>query len=87
MVASELERMADPHNLESAQHNIRNVPNYAAAQDVYDNPDKHILIMNGGMVDGHHYLAKALKGKVSKSLPVIDLTPARFQVESMQGAE
>ncbi len=82
MVAPELERMADPHNLESAQHHIRNIPNYACEQDVHDNEDKHILVNNGRIVDGHHHLAKALKGKVSKSLQVIDLTPARFQMEA-----
>lgn len=79
MVAPELERMADPHNLETAMHNIRNLPNYAAAEEVHGAEDKHILVMNSKVVDGHHFIAKALRGKVTKSLPVLDLTPARFQ--------
>lgn len=79
MVAPELERMADPHNLESAQHHIRYCTNGSCADEVHANEDKHILVNNGRIVDGHHHLAKAIKGKVSKSLPVIDLTPTRFQ--------
>ncbi len=83
MVASELERMADPHNLESAQKHLRYCTNGSCADEVHENEDKHILVNNGRVVDGHHFLAKALKGKVSKSLPVIDLTPARFQTASL----
>lgn len=79
MVPSELEKMADAHNLESAQKHIRNVPNYACSQDVHGDQDKHVLIQNNKVIDGHHFIAKALKGGVTKSLPVIDLSPARFQ--------
>lgn len=79
MVASELERMADPHNLESARGNLRYCTNGSCADEVHSRNEKHILINNGRVVDGHHFLAKALKGKVTKSLHVIDLTPARFQ--------
>lgn len=79
MVASELERMADPHNLESAQRHLRYCTNGSCADEVHASEGKHILVNNGRVVDGHHFLAKALKGKVSKSLPVIDLTPTRFQ--------
>lgn len=81
MVASELEPMADPHNLESARKNLRYCTNGSCADEVHANEEKHILINNGRVVDGHHYLAKALKGKVTKSLHVIDLTPARFQAQ------
>jgi len=79
MVPSELEKMADAHNLESAQDHIRNVPKYACSDAVHANTDKHVLIMNGSVVDGHHFIARALRGGVTKSLPVIDLSPARFQ--------
>ena len=82
MVAPELERMADSHNLESAQKNLRYCTNGSCADEVYANEEKHILVNNGRVVDGHHFLAKALRGKVTKSLPVIDLTPIRFQIES-----
>jgi len=80
MVASELERMADAHNLESAQKNLRYCSNGSCSEEVHANQEKHILVNNGRIVDGHHYLAKALKGKVTKSLHVIDLTPTRFQL-------
>lgn len=79
MVPSELEKMADAHNLESAQKHIRNMPNYACSDAVHGSTEKHVLIQNNQIVDGHHFLAKALKGNVTKSLPVIDLTPSRFQ--------
>lgn len=79
MVASELESMADPHNLDSARKNLRYCTNGSCADEVHANEEKHILLNNGRVVDGHHYLAKALKGKVTKSLHVIDLTPTRFQ--------
>lgn len=79
MVPSELEKMADAHNLESAQRHIRNMPNYACSQDVHGDQEKHCLIQNHKLIDGHHFLAKALKGGVTKSLPVVDLSPARFQ--------
>lgn len=84
MVPSELESMADPHNLESANHHIRYTPNHACSDEVHENKDKHILINNGRIIDGHHHLAKAIKGKVTKSLPVLDLTPARFQTAAMR---
>lgn len=79
MVATELEHMADSHNLEAAQHHIRNCTNGSCSEEVHNSKEKHILVNNGGIVDGHHFLAKALKGKVTKSLHVIDLTPTRFQ--------
>lgn len=79
MVASELEPMADQHNLEAANSHLRYCTNGSCADEVHATQDKHILVNNGRIVDGHHYLAKALKGKVTKSLHVIDLTPTRFQ--------
>lgn len=80
MAASELERMADPANLESARNHIRYCTNGSCADEVHANEEKLILVNNGRVIDGHHYLAKALKGKVTKSLHVIDLTPVRFQL-------
>jgi hypothetical protein len=50
-----------------------------AAAIVHGSPDKYVLLMNDRLIDGHHFLAKAEKGKVSKSLPVLDLTALRFQ--------
>lgn len=79
MTAAELLRKADSHNLESAKNTIRYNTCQSCAEEVHGNEDKHVLIMNDRVIDGHHFLAKALKGKVTKSLPVIDLTPARFQ--------
>ncbi len=84
MVAPELERMADPHNLESAKRNIRYCSNGSCADEVHANSEKHILVNNGRVVDGHHFLSKALKGKVTKSLPVIDLSPLRFQTAQLR---
>lgn len=83
MVASELERMADTDNLESAQKHLRYCTNGSCSDEVHANEEKHVLINNGRIVDGHHYLAKALKGKVTKSLHVIDLTPTRFQLAKL----
>lgn len=84
MVAPELERMADPHNLETATNNLRYSSNASCSDEVHSRQEKHILVNNGRVVDGHHYLAKALKGKVSKSLHVIDLTPTRFQTAKLK---
>lgn len=80
MVASELEKMADPHNLESAHEHLKSTPNYECADAVHGSTEKHVLTLNGKVVDGHHFIAKALRGKVTKSLPTLDLTPARFQL-------
>jgi len=79
MVASELEKMSDPHNLESAKKNLKYCSGESCAEEVHANSEKHVLVNNGRVIDGHHFIAKALKGKVSKSLPVIDLSPIRFQ--------
>jgi capsid protein len=79
MTASELSTKADPHNMESARKNIKGLTIAKAAEAVHGAPDKHVLMMNDKVVDGHHHLAKAIKGKVTKALPVVDLTPLRFQ--------
>lgn len=76
MTVSELLPKADPHNMDAARKRIRYCRNGACAEEVYANSEKHVLMMNDRVVDGHHYLAKAEKGRVTKSLPVIDIIPA-----------
>lgn len=83
MTVPELLAKADAHNIQTARHNVRNKTNTDCATDVHSNLTKHILVMNDKIVDGHHHLAKAEKGKVSKSLQVIDLTPIRFQTAAL----
>jgi hypothetical protein len=79
MTVPELLDKADQQNLKTAQRRIRNRTNAAVAAEVNERPDKHILVMNDRIIDGHHHLAKAEKGKITRSLPVIDLTPLRYQ--------
>jgi hypothetical protein len=79
MTVPELLSKVDTHNMQTARKHMKYIPSYAAREKVDDTPEKHILLMNGNIVDGHHFLATAEKGKVTKSLPVIDLTPTRFQ--------
>lgn len=79
MTVPELLPKADPHNLDTARKHIRYATNGACADEVHANEDKCILINQDRIIDGHHFLAKAEKGKVSKSLPVIDISPVRFQ--------
>jgi len=79
MTVPELVNRADQHNLASAREHIRKCSGRACGEEIYASEDKFILIMNDRIIDGHHFLAKAEKGGVSKSLPVLDLSPARFQ--------
>lgn len=85
MVADELVGKADPHNLASARVNVeKGMSKSAAADEVHKRREtKPLLMMNDRIVDGHHFLAKAIHGKVTSSLHVIDLTPARFQMETL----
>lgn len=83
MTVPELLAKADAHNLETARKNIRYCTNGSCGDEVHANAEKAILLMNDRIIDGHHFLAKAEKGKVSKSLPVIDLTPVRFQTAAL----
>lgn len=78
MVVEELIHKADPHNLKSALDHISGDPK-KLAKEVNDRSDKYILMMNDRIIDGHHFLAKAKKGKVTRSLKVLDLTAHRFQ--------
>lgn len=79
MTVPELLHKADAHNLATAQTHLVDMSPESAAQEVHEKEGKFILIINDRIVDGHHFLAKADKGSVTKSLPVIDLTPTRFQ--------
>jgi hypothetical protein len=88
MVADELVGKSDPHNLATAEVNVRKrLSQKAAATEVHNRREtKPILVMNDRVVDGHHFIGKAMHGKVSSSLHVLDLTPARFQMEKLQPA-
>lgn len=80
MTTKELAPKADQHNLAAARRNVGSVSKKACADEVYQQRGKKfVLINNDQIVDGHHYLAKAERGRVTASLHVIDLTPARFQ--------
>jgi hypothetical protein len=82
MVASELAMMADLPNLKLARANVSKLEKAKAAKMVFDQlkkGEKFVLILNGKVVDGHHFIAKAERGGVTSSLDVIDLTPLRFQ--------
>lgn len=78
MVASEIEKLVDPHNYKAAQKFVKDLKlNY---KDVYDKlHDKYILLVNHRVVDGHNFLAKVKKVGLSNSINVLDLTPARLQ--------
>ncbi len=83
MTAKELISKADPHNLSTAKANVKDADCKECRRHVQlkaRRGSKFILIQNDRIVDGHHYLAKAMKGNVSMSLNVLDLTPARFQL-------
>ena len=80
MTTKELASKADPHNLAAARKNVGNMSRKACADEVYQNRGKKFVLLNNDkMVDGHHYVAKAERGRVTASLHVIDLTPSRFQ--------
>lgn len=86
MVADELIGKADPHNLSSAMANVeKRMSQKAARSEVHARREtKPILVMNDRVIDGHHFIGKAIHGKMSSSLHVIDLTPARFQLEALR---
>lgn len=80
MTVSELLSKADAHNLANAQRRVGRRTIASAAAEVLERREKHILLLNDRIIDGHHHLAKAEKGKVTSSLPVLDLTPLRYQL-------
>lgn len=75
MTAAELISKADPLNLDAARKRIRYQSCESCGEEVHANEEKHLLMVNDRLIDGHHFLAKAEKGKVTKSLPVLDLIP------------
>ena len=80
MVVSELLPKADPANLEAARIKAQKTTRADASDNVNGTRDsKYVLLLNQTVVDGHHFLANAEHGKVTTSLNVLDLTPARFQ--------
>ena len=79
MTAPELLAKADQHNLATAQRRVSKRTVASCASEVIERKDKHILLLNDRIIDGHHHLAKAERGKVTSSIAVLDLTPLRFQ--------
>lgn len=80
MTVAELLKMADPDNLEAARKRLKYCTNGACADEVHANTEKHVIVQNNRVIDGCHFIARSEKGKVTRSLPVIDISPARFQV-------
>jgi hypothetical protein len=84
MVADELIPKADPHNLKSAQEHIKGESKKKLGKEVYEKSDsKYLLLVNDRLIDGHHYLAKAIAAGVTRTLKVLDLTALRFQEKSL----
>ena len=82
MVAAELVSKADPENLKVAKTHIKDSDRDECFNEVRDhtsNGTKYILLLHDKMIDGHHYLAKALHAGVTSSLGVLDITPLKFQ--------
>lgn len=81
MTVKELLTKADPVNLQTARKHLGTLRVSRAADEVIaktKDGSKYVLLMNDRVIDGHHFLAKAERGKVSSSLNVLDLTPARL---------
>ena len=57
------------------------------AAEVNERGDKYILLLNDRIIDGHHHLAKAERGKITRSLPVLDLSPLRHQAAAEKTGE
>lgn len=88
MVVSELLPKADPHNLELAQEHVKGISKKKLDEEIYEKSDeKYFLLMNDRLIDGHHFLAKCEKARVTRSLKVLDLTPTRFQKRKAQGGD
>lgn len=85
MTVPELLAKADPHNLETARGRVSRTTNRDCAAAVHASSDKFVLLLNDKVLDGHHHLARAEKGKVTRSLPVLDLTPLRYQSATVKG--
>ena len=84
MTVKELLTKADPVNLQTARKNLGTFRASRAADEVLTKTkegSKYVLLMNDRVIDGHHFLAKAERGKVTSSLNVLDLTPARLMTK------
>lgn len=80
MVVLELLKKVDPENFKLAKSHMADKENKTLEKEFYDkSDDKYILLVNDRIVDGHHFLAKAEKIGATRTLKVLDLTPARFQ--------
>ncbi len=84
MVVSELIKKADPHNLDSAKKHISDQSEKDIEKEIYGKKDKYLLLLNDRIIDGHHFLAKADKVHMSRTMKVLDLTPLRFQKRKAQ---
>jgi hypothetical protein len=86
MTTKELAGKADKDNLAAARKNVGKMSRKACADEVYAaRGKKFVLVNNDRVIDGHHYLAKAERGRVTASLHVVDLTPSRFQKSEVRG--
>lgn len=83
MTVRELLTKADPFNLKNARAHVRALSAKTCMDDVQKRlGDKFILLLNDRIIDGHHFLAKAERAQATNALMVLDLTPARFQLEA-----
>jgi hypothetical protein len=85
MVLDELVLAADPANLATAREHLKSKSKQAAATEFYSRQNKKfILVLNGRVVDGHHFIALAERAGATSSLQVLDLTPVRFQLAARE---
>jgi len=80
MVVPELVKKVDPENYKTAKGHVADKSDKELEKEIYEkSKNKYILLVNDRIVDGHHFLAKADKLGVTRTLKVLDLTPLRFQ--------
>lgn len=84
MVVKELLPKVDRHNFDVAEAHVKREFEGKDLKKLKDEfhekaKTKFILILNDGVIDGHHFLAKAKQLNITSSLNVLDLTPIRFQ--------
>jgi len=83
MVVSELLNCVDPHNYDLAKKHLGDVKGDKGELKKRAET-KYILMMNGRIVDGHHFLCRCELGGLTSSLNVLDLSPVRFQKTSSE---
>ncbi len=83
MTVPELLPKVDAHNYETAKKHCKRLTVGEAGDIVRGRAGKFILVLNDKIIDGHHHLARAEKGKVTSSLPVLDLSPLRHQTPAV----